>query len=434
MMGFSRLVLGMVLVVGRSAGAQVGDGRLGSTCTADADCAAGLTCILPTATDFRSVSEPPERGGPAGGLCTVSCAEDPECWVHDETAICHPIDGFCREGCRTNEPLGDALTPEKCHGRSDMACAPIGCADSDCRTTVDFCSELCWVDEQCGIDLFCNLRTGLCQSSPAEGDPPGSACNFTAAENSCLGLCDLDPVELYGHQRLAGVCVEPCVIGAPMACGGPRGGGKGRACLRRLEAADKYGIGDLGACATLCNCTSDCADSEVCEPWGLGNRYDAAGVCARAARQPGAPDCLNPNSDAGASGCSQGEQRLCRIGACLGSTKCLPSGEYGDCECISSTDAGTADRDVQTAADAGPPGDSGANDASTEASPPRPGETSDSGCAGCSFPKKQTNAHVLTLLGLSISLAARRVTRSRKRVRSLDAGRHAMNEPRRRKR
>ena len=74
----------------RDAGRGDGGGgkkRLGSDCTADADCRSGLMCDLST----------------PGGMCTLACAADATCTDGRTTGVC--ISSMCYASC---DPASDA--------------------------------------------------------------------------------------------------------------------------------------------------------------------------------------------------------------------------------------------------------------------------------------------------------------------------------------
>lgn len=295
------LTLAALLLLPKGAVASEQDGRLGSSCESEDDCVMDLTCLLPP-------------DGFAGGLCTLPCYSGEDCSFYGLHGTWCDEDGdaYCHERCTLDEPLGSGLDSEKCHGRSDVACER------------GVCRPRCGGDEHCGPGLSCNSTTGLCQGIAPEGDPPGSPCED---DSSCLGLCS----GLSEPPR----CVEPCVIGAPLACSGS--GESKRACLGKLNFLSGTASGDLGVCVDLCDCSSDCAEDEICAPWDLQGLYDARGVCQRGPEQPDAPDCL---SDASSHGCIYGAIRACRSDACLGTAECLPDGTYSQCVCLSNEGEG----------------------------------------------------------------------------------------------
>jgi hypothetical protein len=264
------LALSFVLVAGSAS--ALNDGRLGSQCDVDRDCSGGLTCLRPD-TYGR---------GPAGGLCSAPCASDGDCAAYDEPSKCLPndacaatdenpfCDGYCVEGCRAYEAVGDTLDPAKCHGRDDMKCT------WDCDGCVSHCDPQCAVDEQCGAGFACDVATGLCVDYQPDNDPPGSACDF--GNYTCAGWCDVDKEASLQAGRTVGRCVEPCVVGSPVACGSRQSNAPLRACVGHFSWSLFGGEtpGDVGACADLCNCTSDCAEDAICEPTRRAGLPDGA--------------------------------------------------------------------------------------------------------------------------------------------------------------
>src|SRR5450432_2648286 len=317
----ARAVLLATVMAPCGAAAQVADGLLGAPCALDADCAAGeLGCYLASA----ELGAP----GPAGGLCTAPCLADADCQGINAAAVC--FGGVCLEGCTVDSWFGAALDPDKCHGREDMACSS---RDPSSPFQVPLSGPACTPrgasDAACGVGLFCNPQSGLCEPAPPTGDPPGAQCDPFGA-STCAGVC-------------AGVCGEPCVLVAAIGCSASSAASPRRAaaCLSQFGGS---GVGDLGLCDMLCNCSSDCPPDTFCEPTDFGGRFDAAGSCTPGPRPSGDPDCLAGSAGAGSElGCAYGPVRSCRTATCLGTAECLPSGEYGDCQCIPSALGGSAE-------------------------------------------------------------------------------------------
>lgn len=381
------LFVASVCIAARAA-AQAQAGLLGASCATDSDCgdedASGLGCL-------RASAEFGERG-PAGGLCTAPCTVHADCWSWDETAVCASQPGVCVEGCTRGSPRPDTWDPSKCHGRQDMACSASSRA----------CTPRCARDDQCGVGLHCNPATGLCDPKRVTGDPPGTACDRFSGANPCAGVC-------------LGICGELCTIGAAVTCGVSRFHSSLRAvCLGEIVASS---VGDLGYCAELCNCSSDCPSDTVCAPWDFEGRFEAAGLCVAGTRPAGAHDCVNAPTDAAtASSCAYGSVRACKTAACLGTASCLPNGEYGDCRCIPTPDAedlDAGDDDASTSArDTGVSRDAAAG-ASRDSGGPK-GADHASGC-DCSVPRWPADRGVLALLGASMVLVTRRIHRKRAR-------------------
>ena len=312
------------LLASASARAEVRDGQVGAACASAAECDAGLTCWAPGAPESSA-------GGPAGGVCSSTCGYPYLCATESRCADELGV-GYCLEPCTLNASFGDELDPEKCHGRPDMACV--------FSYYGPLCMPRCSADEQCPTGFACDPRTGRCSAEAPAGDRFGSPCDPTAATPTCRGTC-----RLYGGEDVPsageggqgaepppGVCDEACVIGATDGCGLPEGSGEG-ACLL---PASGFSNGDQGLCVRLCDCSSDCPDIMVCEPWDFEGRYDFAGACVLGTRAPGARDCPIPASGgAGAEPeCVLGERRACMTAdGCLGIATCLPDETYAECEC-----------------------------------------------------------------------------------------------------
>jgi hypothetical protein len=269
----------------------VGSARLGAACTSDADCE-DLTCITASSSALRGE-------GPAKGLCTTSCASDVEiCRRFGPKAVCVDFGSdvsparYCVEGCSFG-PMGSAPNPNKCHGREEMACAPLlrstgllcstdtscalpdhFCGGGQCIDASPVCLPQCNADTDClAAGLFCNPETGLCRATPSTGLSLGEVCTPPPAggTNPCRGNCTrvLSSVGTPGENA----CTESCTIGAERSCGwaGPASGAPAPAlCVFSIPIVDQLGgsgAGDRGSCAQLCNCNSDCVHpSFVCLP------------------------------------------------------------------------------------------------------------------------------------------------------------------------
>lgn len=211
----------------------------GIPCGSDVDCGGGFKCLRPT-DDLG-----PDLGGWPNGICTLRCtAAGNECGALGGVCLLGTqTDGVCTEGCTTGTPVAGT---SKCHDRRDEICiiAPVG--------PLSWCYPLCAGDGDCG-SRRCNFASGLCvDNPPTTGAPLGSPC---MADSECFGeLC----IPLAAGTT--GVCSALCRLGNIEACGfrigaidaGPLIG----ACLYQAETA---GVGDLGACAQLCDTTSDCS-------------------------------------------------------------------------------------------------------------------------------------------------------------------------------
>ena len=240
---------------GGSGGGATSD-RLGTACSNDSQCGPGLFCMT---TGSGAV----DGGGPAGGLCTAACTDDSECEAIDALARCEPFqlggsDRFCVEGCQPGPQGLNVWNSNKCRGRPEVACSPLG--DSVVKTS---CLPRCNDDTDCGGGLFCHPSDGLCRSTPAPGLPTGSPCNLLA--DQCRGIC----VELSSTGGgPTGTCTEWCTDGALPSCGwnGPGTGAADAFCIFGLVPifiGGGPGQGDLRACAQLCDSDADCLNPEL---------------------------------------------------------------------------------------------------------------------------------------------------------------------------
>lgn len=290
--------------VGAADGAPSADGKLGSRCSSDDACAAGLFCL-------RSDSEALFGGGPAGGLCTLSCLENKAaCTATSTKATCVQFgatQAICLEGCAFGEPGGSV---GKCHARSDFACANVidasepadglcdddldcgaghRCADGTCFASAQACLPQCGSNEDCSAGRHCDAGSayggpgGLCRDAAPTGLSTGAVCQV--AGETCRGACL--PV---GTDT--GVCGDGCVFGADESCGWMGQGAADAACLQLMYAGQDRG--DAALCTPLCDCDADCSPSTVCfafpDDSTFGTRYGRVGLCvAPNADAPGIP-------------------------------------------------------------------------------------------------------------------------------------------------
>jgi hypothetical protein len=268
---------------GESGATAVGSGALGTTCSADIPCGAGLTCLTPDSTKL-------DGSGPSNGLCTLTCTTDADCSSAEAGAGCVVFgdNGYCVESCEQGEP---ADLDTKCQGRPDETCAAL----SDGST---FCVPLCRSDVECGAGFYCNPGSGLCSSTKPTGKPVGTPCDPTAATDICEGIC----IASSDTVPTAGVCVEFCSGELPCMYSGTTPGGL---CIGPLS--DTFGSFDLGYCLPNCACDSDCKfPGDVCRAWStntteqqLKTTLGADGLC-----YPNTLDSVE--LDCGAGGASNG--------------------------------------------------------------------------------------------------------------------------------
>ena len=233
----------------QDSGGDAGSGPLGTSCTSNADCGGGLTCLKPTDNIVPG-------SGPPNGLCTTECsstANENLCKSFGGTCITLSSSptgkAFCMETCTTGR-----VTPPsaKCHGREDMVCAALEPAGNGCV-------PLCATDADCGTRK-CDLGSGLCADVLTPGAPIGSPCTV---DRDCTGsFCypfDIAP----DASSSAGVCTAICRLGnlegcrfrtGPLDAGPPVG-----ACLLSTSMAD---VGDVGICAQLCDSVNDCTTND----------------------------------------------------------------------------------------------------------------------------------------------------------------------------
>jgi hypothetical protein len=250
------------------AGAGPSSGLLGSTCSDDAECRKGFSCLPPT-TDLIGGE------GPSAGLCVLDCQANPSvcekadpgttCVVlaangtddtSDDTALCLPK-------CTLGDP---APNDDKCRGRIDLVCS-----EQTAGTGLGYCRPACRSDLDCGARV-CDLRTGLCADSAPAGDPIGSACN--PAEPTCAGGC-------VDHGSDWAECSGVCRLNTP-GCGQESASGPPYDFWCFLDPSNRGGEGDLGYCTRVCDCNDDCDRADaVCEPRkSLTPDTGRKGVCA----------------------------------------------------------------------------------------------------------------------------------------------------------
>jgi hypothetical protein len=260
-------------------------GLLGSTCSVDADCGDGLTCLTPDSTALGS-------GGPSNGLCTLACTTNGECAAVETGAACVGFanNSYCLESCEQGEPV-DINT--KCQGRPDFVCQDL--ADYTANPTAlpaPFCVPLCRSDIECGTGYYCSPASGLCSKTKPKGDPVGTACNPNATTDTCEGSCITTSAK--GVTPVTGNCVEVCSGELPCMYNGTKPGGF---CIGALS--DNFGSLDLGVCEPNCACPSDCAlPGDLCRAWSsnsteqqLKTALGADGLCYPNALDSVALDC-----------------------------------------------------------------------------------------------------------------------------------------------
>jgi hypothetical protein len=221
-------------------------GALGSACTATSECAAGLACDLPSGNMIPG-------GGPANGMCTLSCNLQTECAPFGGKCVgLTSSQGFCLQTCS----LGSAPAT-KCQGRTDQACK--GIYDNNDTLLYGACIPMCASDADCG-SRRCDPALGMCVDGAPSLPPVGTPC---VANDACdaQGMCAL------------GACTAWCRFGSFDSCGYRRtpvdaAAGTVGACFAPLD--DPNGnAGDVGFCWQLCDSPADCLVSG----WGCDMSY-----------------------------------------------------------------------------------------------------------------------------------------------------------------
>jgi len=244
-------------------------GKLGAACETDMDCAD----MIPFQCVQVSDDDPAFHGGPAGGYCTKSCAEDADCPGVGSACLSARGGGKCALGCTRGNPGGgalDPLDPSKCHGRADVACTTL-----DTVKSPDVCMPACGEDAQCD-GRKCDPRFGVCVENPSTGDPIGTKCDPMAATPTCAGVC----IALNTGDAL---CSQRCSFGgdvpieASLDCGGIDVG----ICL---FTTPNTGPGDSASCTGACAKHEDCNQDGVlyCFDY-LGTGMMGHGFCANRA-------------------------------------------------------------------------------------------------------------------------------------------------------
>lgn len=267
-----------------------GKPRLGEACAGDDDCPGGAFCLRPDTDALFG-------GGPPQALCVADCSED--------AAACNAFaDSRCVVVQAGSAAAGTADDDAGVSGAADTAdvgalCLPActlgqqGCAavpGSACMPVADggggggYCRPLCVTDDDCPRGA-CDVRHGACMAGARRGANFGTACED--GTDSCDGVC----ASIEGARAL---CSQRCVFGETDRCGDLRADGIAGGCLLTTG-----GIGDVGLCAPLCECSGDCPDPDaVCDPLDddvLRGAFGAAGLCVPAALAMGTPlDCPVP--------------------------------------------------------------------------------------------------------------------------------------------
>ena len=259
--------------------------NLGITCSTDADCGAGLTCLAP-----EGKIPAFNGGGPANGYCSKACATNDDC--PGNTSLCAGAAGGQMGVCLLTCDLGpelkfldDPLDPNKCNGRDDVRCASVS-------NTVTACLPTCGKDDQCPAGRVCDPRFAVCVDTASTGLKSGSKCDPMAMTPECAGVC----VNFSGGTTS---CSSPCALGGditdPTAVADCGGLDKGLC----VYSPTGNGAGDFGFCAPGCSLQSDCQNTDF---WcfGVGGLTGSAvdnGFCFGATPCPnGQTDCKSTNA------------------------------------------------------------------------------------------------------------------------------------------
>jgi hypothetical protein len=243
--------------------------RLGDSCQTDADCDDERMFCLQS--DGLA-----DGSGPPGGLCTLPCTSDGNCFEVTDNTFCVEFsdsEAYCLESCTT----GQAGEP-KCQDRSDFACSIVGLipGDDTCETSDD-CSggQLCSTSGVCGDIVTgclptcggdfdcesgsCDFRTGFCNDDKPDGLlPVGSPCVPPDEDEPepCDGFCV--PTNDTGTQ---GECQAFCVsTDTFIGCGFDGSEPAEAACLYGtiLSPPGDVGFGDVMICGKMCDCNDEC--------------------------------------------------------------------------------------------------------------------------------------------------------------------------------
>jgi hypothetical protein len=269
---------------GTGAGGSGGTGgitnfNLGTACSSNAQCGAGLYCLLPSSKDLDG------KGAPKG-LCTADCSSSATvCDAFGNNTICleYPNQkSICIEGCNFGPTTLTQFSPNKCRGRQELACAPF--FDAQSNFIGAGCVTNCNANSDCGPGLYCDPSDGACTSTPPTGLPLGSSCTQPSpgGNDACKGNC----TSLQGTGSQTTVCTEVCTMGAVPQCGWSGPGTTADAfCLYSATVISQNGgpgVGDRGSCGQLCDCNSQCANpSMVCSAFAGTPASDLENLTSR---------------------------------------------------------------------------------------------------------------------------------------------------------
>jgi len=286
--------------------------RLGGSCDADADCPTGAFCL-------QNDSHQLFGGAPPAGTCVAVCDPVSGC-ARFESATCIDVrdptadadgglstGGLCFESCHVG---GGAMTTAvpKCHGRAQVACAPVENASDG----AGYCRPICATSGEC-LTGVCDPARGVCVTSAPTDPGFGLRCQATGPADGGAGSsgdagagADADAVDAGSDSSQADAAAAPRTLSCGGLCVGVSG--SSAVCSRRClfgstdECAPEIsanrrrggclfvtkggGIGDLGYCAELCDCNGDCTETSfVCDAFDDANleaAFARKGVCTPA--------------------------------------------------------------------------------------------------------------------------------------------------------
>ncbi len=306
---------------------------IGGTCSHDADCVAGASCLtqfpggycmafdcsgfgagcpggapcvqldycglsfgcLSTCDATISVSCRPGYAcyGTTSGVCYPGCRKDTECTRASCTipTYCDPVANRCEQPCAQDKDCGGSRVCDKGTGRCYTACLSNDACNGHgvCDTTKRRCLPPCVADEECPATSFCG-PSGLCEPRCVNDGDCGSGkycglaghCHPNCATASDCGSnerCDL----ATSHCVLKCTRLDDC--GAGFTCDINTG-----TCRRDFSAVN------IGA---ACAHDSDCGPGGICAI-GAGNPggYCTASPCGATAQCPVGSVCENMSGSA----------------------------------------------------------------------------------------------------------------------------------------
>jgi hypothetical protein len=225
----------------------------------------------------------------------------------------------------------------------------MACVDGSSSGLPDFCLPACRGDFECG-GRVCDLSLGVCVDALSGTVPAGAPCDPGAITDPCRGgIC----VRLQGggSEGSPGVCSGLCRLGS-VGCGEDPGSSGPLASLCLFTDDPSSGTGDLGLCASLCDCDDDCGNPAlVCDP--LEEQYQVVssrvggctpGTDATGERVPGTPCGSAPGQCGACASHADCDPDLVCARVAIGdfSGYCVPSTGVTEC-CASGSTCVTVD-------------------------------------------------------------------------------------------